>query len=279
MGFTSMTCGPILGSMSIADGPGCTRPKQERLGLSAQTKPPSLTLGWSISEAEELIRTLNGVLSARIMTGRGGVVEEIHVLTSEELSPKQTVRNVESALLAHFDLAVDHRKISVAQTSRGIPGSQVQEGSVSLLLDSAGVLPDSRILYHSHSTETESSNRARVKVSLEWGGETYEGTAVSADLPRPRLEAASNATLRAVEAVAAATARDPARPPVVALALDGVKVVDAFDRRFALVAVHALAGRDIIALSGAAVVTDRTDGSVILATLQATDRWVRGRIA
>jgi hypothetical protein len=207
------------------------------------------------------------------------VVEEIHVLTSEELSPKQTVRNVESALLAHFDLAVDHRKISVAQTSRGIPASQVQEGSVSLLLDTPGERLESRILYHSHTSETENTNRARVKVALEWDGETFEGTAVSADLPRPRLEATANATLRAVEAVAAANSRDPERPPVVALALDGVKVVEAFDRRFALVAVHALAGRDIIALSGAAVVTDRTDGSVILATLQATDRWVRGRMA
>lgn len=247
--------------------------------MSANLKQPALTLGWSIPEAEALIGTLNGVLSARIVTGRGGVVEEIHVLTSEDLSPKQTVRNVESALLAHFDLAVDHRKISVAQTSRGIPESQVQEGTVSLLLDSPTALPDTRILYHSHSTETESSNRARVKVTLEWAEQKFEGTAVSTDLPRPRLEAASNATLRAVEAVAAANAKDPDRPPVVALALDGVKVVDAFDRRFALVAVHALAGRDIIALSGAAVVTDRTDGSVILATLQATDRWVRGRMA
>lgn len=247
--------------------------------MSAERENPSLTIGWSVAEAEQLIQTLNGVLSARVVTGRGGVVEEIHVLTSEDLSPKQTVRNVESALLAHFDLTVDHRKISVAQTSRGIPASAVPEGSVSLLMDVPNVRPESRILYHSHRMETESSNRARITVSLEWEDEIFEGTAVSADLPRPRLEGAANATLRAAEAVAAANARDPERPPVVALALDGVKVVDAFDRRFALVAVHALAGRDIIALSGAAVVSDRTDGSVILATLQATDRWVRGRMA
>jgi hypothetical protein len=249
------------------------------MGLSAHSKESSLTIGWSVPEAEELIQTLNGVISARIVTDHGGAIEEIHVLTSEDLSPKQTVRNVESALLAHFDLAVDHRKISVAQTSRAIPSSSVQEGSVSLLLDSPSALPERRILYHSHRTETENSNRARITVSLEWGGETFDGTAASADLPRPRLEATANATLRAVEAVASANAKDPERPPVVSLALDGVKVVDAFDRRFALVAVHALAGRDIIALAGASVVSDRTDGSVILATLQATDRWVRGRMA
>ena len=63
-----------------------------------------------------------------------------------------------------------------------------------------------------------------------------------------------------------------------ALQLDGVKMVEAFDRRFVLVAVHALAGREVQALSGAAAVEESTDRAVILATLQATDRWARGRM-
>ncbi|HIF07685.1 MAG TPA: hypothetical protein EYQ64_12270 [Gemmatimonadetes bacterium] len=64
----------------------------------------------------------------------------------------------------------------------------------------------------------------------------------------------------------------------VTLALDGVKVVDAFDRRFVLVAVHAITGRDVTSLAGAAVVEESTDRAAILATLQATDRWVRGKV-
>ena len=62
------------------------------------------------------------------------------------------------------------------------------------------------------------------------------------------------------------------------LQLDGVKTVEAFDRRFVLVAVHALAGREVRALSGAASIEESSDRAVILATLQATDRWVRGRM-
>ena len=70
-----------------------------------------------IQRAEELLATLPGVISVRVVAGQTGQVEEIHLLTSEEVSPKQTVRNVESALMAHLGMRVSHKKISVATTS------------------------------------------------------------------------------------------------------------------------------------------------------------------
>ena len=62
------------------------------------------------------------------------------------------------------------------------------------------------------------------------------------------------------------------------LSLDGVKLVDTFDRKFALVAVHAMSGRDIVSLAGTASVQDHPDRSIVLATLQAVDRWIRGKV-
>jgi hypothetical protein len=247
--------------------------------VSTQARTSASRHTWSVRDAEDLIRTLSGVLSARIVTGSTGGIEEIHVLTSEDISAKQTVRNVESALLAHLDLAVDHRKISVAQTSQGPAPAAAPEGTISLVMESAPALAETRVVYHSHRTETEGSNQLRVTVLLEWDGKTYEGTSLGADLPKPRLEAAAQATLRAMEAIAEATGPKIGmiRRPV-SLGLDGVKVVEAFDRRFCLVGVHALMGRDILSLAGAAVANDRLDASVIMATLQATDRWVRGRL-
>jgi hypothetical protein len=56
-----------------------------------------------------------------------------------------------------------------------------------------------------------------------------------------------------------------------------VKLVEAFDRSFVLVAVHAISGRHITALSGATQVSRSPDRAAIMATLQATDRWVRGQ--
>ena len=62
-----------------------------------------------IQRAEELLSTLPGVISARIVASGTGSVEEIHVLTTDEVSAKQTVRNVESALIAHLLRAAGRR--------------------------------------------------------------------------------------------------------------------------------------------------------------------------
>jgi hypothetical protein len=69
-----------------------------------------------IRRAEELISTLQGVLSVRIVPNETGAIEEIHVLTTDAVLPKQTVRNIESALMAQLGLRVNHRKISIATT-------------------------------------------------------------------------------------------------------------------------------------------------------------------
>src|SRR4051794_1179683 len=70
-----------------------------------------------IQRAEELLGTLPGVISARIVAGPTGSVEEIHILTNTEVTAKQTVRNVESALIAHLGMRVSHKKISVAMSA------------------------------------------------------------------------------------------------------------------------------------------------------------------
>jgi len=91
-----------------------------------------------IQRAEELLGTLPGVISARIVAGATGAVEEIHILTGTDVTPKQTVRNVESALIAHLGMRVSHKKISVAMSddshrqyrSTALPAEASPRGSV-----------------------------------------------------------------------------------------------------------------------------------------------------
>lgn len=235
--------------------------------------PKEIRADWSIEDAEQLMLSLKGVVSVRLVTRPGGEVEEIHLLTTDEVSAKQTVRNVESALLAHLGLSVDHRKISVAQTKER-PAPE-PEPTVRLLPEPPA--SQNRLLFQAHQAETERSHQVKHRVEIEWKGARYAGVASAADLPRPRLEAVGRATLAAVEEALQAELEGAPSPPVT-LALDGVKVVDAFDRTFVLVAVNALSGREVTPLAGAAVVEVSTDRAAILATLQATDRWVRGRV-
>ena len=80
--------------------------------MTPQAQPSSPAIAGSvlpIKRAEELLQTLPGVIAARIIASETGAVDEIHVLTSAEVTPKQTVRNIESALIAHLGMRVDHR--------------------------------------------------------------------------------------------------------------------------------------------------------------------------
>ena len=239
--------------------------------------PQEDRLGWTIQDAEDLILSLKGVSSARLVTRPGGEVTEIHVVTTEEVTAKQTVRNVESALLAHFGLEVDHRKISVAQTKER-PKPFLPPDPLPVMLVPEPPRSEKRILFIGHQVETERAHRVRHKVEVEWRDERYTGVASAPDLSRSRLEAAAQATVAAVEASLAATLAEDDTRSGIALEVDGVKLVDAFDRQFVLVAVHALGGRDVVSLAGATVVEESPDRAAILATLQATDRWVRGRV-
>ena len=50
--------------------------------------------GWTIQEAEKLLLSLTGVVSARLVTRPGGEVDEVHLLTTDEVTAKQTVADL-----------------------------------------------------------------------------------------------------------------------------------------------------------------------------------------
>src|SRR5215210_7519742 len=129
-----------------------------------------------IKRAEELLQTLPGVMAVRIIASETGAVDEIHVLTSAEVTPKQTVRNVESALIAHLGMRVDHRKISVAtsvetkRTPEEKPQSQVPV--------SEGMGDRRRRLYFEDVEVRRSRSRGVLcRVTLKKGDESFVGEA------------------------------------------------------------------------------------------------------
>ena len=62
-----------------------------------------------------LICQLQGVISADVSFNGQDEIEEIHVLSNFDRSPKQVVRDIESILVTQRGLRLDHKKISVAQ--------------------------------------------------------------------------------------------------------------------------------------------------------------------
>jgi hypothetical protein len=284
------------------------------------------------------LTTLPGIIAAKIVASESGAVDEIHVLTTSEYTPKQTVRNIESALIAHLGMRVDHRKISVAATSErpaapsappvasvpppapSVPPAppvapMVAESGPALVGSAASgptagpapratpepapaTVPPVRervvasgaefreLLREVESTlaetVTDEATRRRLyfedvevrrsrargvmcRVTLRKGDQSYTGEAEGLEGSRARVDLAARA---AIKAIGQAERGDRT------LALDGVKLIEAFDREFVFVGIAAQEGRERALLTGSCEVKESPEQASVLAALDATNRWI-----
>ncbi|MES2524991.1 MAG: hypothetical protein V4617_20000 [Gemmatimonadota bacterium] len=294
-----------------------------------------------IRRAEELIATLQGVLSVRIVPSDSGSIEEIHVLTTDAVLPKQTVRNIESALMAQLGLRVNHRKISIATTldtpraldpapppsrtgsqSAYVPPAESSspagqapalspaaadpqaptQSPAQIPTQGAGQAPadaprQSRsadatsagapvmgrravpvdvpnagrraLIFEDVEVRRSRSRGVMCKVTLGRDGEEFIGEAEGQESERSRIELAARATLLAI--VQAMRVPGGAER---SLALEGSKLIDAFEREFIFVSIAARIGRESVLLTGSCEVRESAETSAVLAVLDATNRWM-----
>ena len=246
-----------------------------------------------LRQAEELIATLPGVLSVRIVPNETGAVEEIHVLTTDMVLPKNSVRNIESALMAQLGLRVNHRKISIA-TTLGAPGAadlppalpastvmSVPAGGASSSSPPAATPAATPAAMLAASTvrrvltfEDLEVRRSRLRgvvcrVTLSLDGQVFVGESEGQESEQSRIELAARSTLLAIVSASQATMGGER-----SLALEGATTIDAFDREFIFVSVAARVGREPVVLTGRCEVRDSAETSAVLAVLDATNRWM-----
>ncbi len=242
--------------------------KQSESGSQGGRSTPSGGLGseapdpWGVRRAENLLTTLEGILSARVVTTPLGEVSEVHILAQSGLAPKQLVRNIESALLAQLGLRVDHRKISIAQTADVKPIEALDKEAVrskalhrAILFEDLSVSPGKR------------AHRIALSVSLSFLGKTETAEEESSDTPRSRVEAAARATVMVLDRLLEDSS----------VALEGAKIVPAFDREFVFVAVQGLGGRESLVLTGSAQIKESAERAAVFAVLDASNRWTELR--
>jgi hypothetical protein len=235
---------------------------------------PSVRSRFPLTEAEELLGSLPGVISARILESDGGGIGDVHVLTAAEVPPKQTVRNVESALIARFGIRIDHRKISVATTNDPGRARAARAGGAPAagpaLVASPRTAETVRRVYIEDVEVRRSSRALWCRVMLRRGTEI-----VSAEADAPPAE---RARVEELVARAAVSALVSAEGDAMDLALEGAEVVNAFGREFVFVGVAARQGRGATLLTGSCEVRDGLEAAAVLAVLDATNRWIaRGR--
>ena len=217
--------------------------------------------------------TLPGVLNVRIIPGATGEVSEVHVLTTTSVSPKQTVRNVESALLAQLGMRVSHKKISVA-TSEGPAAEAIRASRMTPPIGSLTVLPDEppmakstkrRLYFEDVEVRRSRANGMSCRVTIRQGDDVFVGEATGLESDRLRVETSARAAMVAVQQADAGGR---------ALLFEGARLIEAFEREFVFVALTTRFGRETALLTGSAEVKDGIETASVLAVLDATNRWV-----
>jgi hypothetical protein len=267
-----------------------------------------------LRRAEELIATLPGVLSVRIVPLDSGGIDEIHVLTTDEVAAKHMVRNIESALMAQLGLRINHRKVSIAQSmdplravdgqARAIPAGAMPTGAIpgvaspeyvaaqpamaSPMTSSAPRSP-SPTMDGSPSVGGQGSpapTRGLLFEDVEVRRSRTRGASCRVILRRDGQEYVGEAEgpeserarleLAARASVAAIAEAVKATPGATrGVALEGATVVEAFDREFVFVSVLGRAGRETAVLTGSSEVRESLETSAVLAVLDATNRWLQ----
>ncbi len=135
-----------------------------------------------IKAIESIISQVQGVISGRLICQNDEIVE-IHVLSDSSRSPKQVVRDIESAVLIKLDLELDHKIISVAQL-----GNDNQSIPV----------PEFRLKFSSINFRIKNGT-VTTSITVSAGKEFYTATTTGPNTKFNRLRLASSATLSAIE--------------------------------------------------------------------------------
>ncbi len=205
----------------------------------------ALDLDARTRDLEHMIRRIKDVISARVMLGADGTVEEIHVLASGGRNVKQLVRDVESTVMTQ-GTAVDHKKISIAQLTPETDDANMDRLKV------LGIT----VVHNGRAIES--------RVKLQYRGAPVEGNAAAPATSTGKLRSLAEATLRAVVQCL------PAPSP--SLSIEDCHVGPVGQRLTASVVVNELDDSGERTLLGSCLVRQDESDAVVRATLDAINR-------
>jgi len=205
-----------------------------------------------IQDWEQAIKQIKSVIAARIKVNHQGEIEEVHILAGAGRAPKQIARDVESILVAQFDLQIDHKKISVAQVEDDEDGTfAIVESTRPKLV---GV------------TLRTVNGMAEVKVELLTGDKIIEGIAQGPSSVHNKLRLFVEATLQALS---------PLTLDKFLFVTEDVGITQLAKQQIALVSITLITSGGEQSLTGCALVRNDDREAVVKATLDAVNRKLR----
>jgi sRNA-binding regulator protein Hfq len=206
-------------------------------------------------EIERFLETLDGVSSARVLTGPDGDISYVYVTTESALGSRGLRHGVVAALQSRFGIPIDDWRVRVTQLRAGVQPSEI---------------PHFRVV---RVEETATAADLAVTVKLQW----TRGADVRSATGQARGRGGAPQRSRALAAATIAAVRDALDVPHDDLTLDRVGAVMFLDRPVVLVAVSARTAGEPEAYIGAAfeaAAPDEAAEPAIAAALDAVTRWL-----
>lgn len=195
---------------------------------------------------EKDIERVESIISCKFV-GDGEDIKEIHIVSNGSRSPKQISRDIQSYLIATYDMEIDYKKISIAE----LPGLETLNRSTRLKID--------KLFFE------DNGKRATVKVALKDGLNIYESNYSG-------LNSSRNVERMLVKSVLdnvgqALSLEDE-------IVLEDIKKIQLSSTNVVLVVLSYMVQDKEMHLCGSSIIEDDYKKSVVKATLDALNRSI-----
>lgn len=196
---------------------------------------------------EKTIEKLDSVVSCKIISGENNNFDEIHIVSNRSRSAKQLVRDIQSILIATYNIQIDHKKISIAE---------IQDDTLKKI--------ESRIKINSVSHDNN-GQKAIVKVALDNHREIFENSVAGVNTSRNIDRMLVDVTLKTVEDAYGYEEN---------FILEDIKTVNISNDKVVVVVITCIFGGFEQKLCGSCLVKSDYKEAVVKATLDALNRYI-----
>ncbi|HEX9247766.1 MAG TPA: hypothetical protein VGA35_16535 [bacterium] len=202
-------------------------------------------------DIERFLTTVDGVVSARLLTSPSGDVDQIYITADDATEGRAARRSVVAALMTAYGIPVEPGRIQVTH----LRGSRTAE------------LPDLKVV-RVEETASGTEVSARVQVAWERAGERRTGTG------QARGPAGTAHRLRTLAAAAIDAVRAVLEPAQRRVTLHQAALVDSMDQPVVLIGISAPTPRGPELFIGAAPQREGEPQAAVNAVLDAVAKWM-----
>lgn len=196
---------------------------------------------------EKNLEKVDSIVSCRIIMGEERDIDEIHIVSNGRRNPKQISRDIQSILIATYDIHINYKKISIAE---------IPDHSLGKL---EGRLKIKKVSHENNG------GRAMVKVALDKSGESFESFKMGVNVIRNIERMLASSTLENIEKALGCEEL---------FILEDIRTINVSSDKVMVVVLMAIYNGREHRMCGSCLVGNDYKEAVVKATLDAANRFI-----